>query len=86
VSAGRLLTLGLGTPFSAVKYLPTLGLGISLGPSLLMYSGVSFPLITHFNGISRPTVSDAGVVTTGVSEMKADGVIKAEFLVNGVLP
>jgi hypothetical protein len=29
MSAGRLLTVGLGTPFSAVKYLVTLGLGTS---------------------------------------------------------
>lgn len=32
MSAGRLLTLGLGTPFSAVKYLVTLGLGTSGTP------------------------------------------------------
>jgi len=59
---------------------------VNTGPSLTMYSGVSFPLVTHFTGISRPTVSNAGAITTGVSEMKADNVIKAEFLVNGVLP
>ena len=32
MSAGRILTLGLGTPFSAVKYLPTLGLGTAGTP------------------------------------------------------
>lgn len=32
MSAGRLLTIGLGTPFSAVKYLVTLGLGTSSTP------------------------------------------------------
>lgn len=32
MSAGRLLTVGLGTPFSAVKYLVTLGLGTAGTP------------------------------------------------------
>mgnify|MGYP001618137064 FL=1 len=32
MSAGRLLTIGLGTPFSAVKYLVTLGLGTAGTP------------------------------------------------------
>ena len=33
MSAGRILTLGLGTPFSAVKYLVTLGLGTAGVPA-----------------------------------------------------
>lgn len=32
MSAGRILTLGLGSPFSELKYLPTIGLGQGAAP------------------------------------------------------
>lgn len=56
------------------------------GPVLVQYSGVSFPRVTSYKGVSQPTVSPAGVVTIGVSAMRADNVIKAEFTIDGALP
>ena len=36
MSVGRILTLGLGTPFSSVKYLVTLGLGTTAIPPIVV--------------------------------------------------
>jgi hypothetical protein len=48
MSAGRLLTVGLGTPFSAVKYLVTLGLGTAgtppVPPDNLPMGGAGYPV------------------------------------------
>ena len=55
MSAGRILTLGLGTPFSAVKYLVTLGLkstgagAINVPQTLFITSEVTNTSVTNFS-------------------------------------